>query len=391
MNQHSQKQEQQHSKRGSSDPIAAGDCVPAHTPLLEGGETPAVASNRSGSGVLSSPSPVSAPGEEIPEGRNTVEEMGPSPKMKMPTSRSNTKNVVARNRGGGGGGCAGGGTIASVFNDTNAVGAGTGGVGKDSNNATAAGANMKTTIADGVNNNKRLLAMRRGVVVGEEGGECSSTGLATTKKQRRGLPRLGDIDALRHSLGFLKAGDLARFARASAAACEVVSSHAALEICDRFSDLRLGVRESAFSYPHAPPRRLAFGVPPPPNTDAHLAAGNINNSIITNGSVNNAVHSDGGGHLPAVPYASGSNAPHGDGGGNSPAVPYPNYNNNPQQQHQHHLEQQHQQQQQGGGSGDSGSGGGGGAIQHSALWDREVVVSSSSSSSPYGGGSSSGR
>eukprot|EP00903_Cladosiphon_okamuranus_P016239 g14981.t1 len=71
-----------------------------------------------------------------------------------------------------------------------------------------------------------------------------------------GLPNL-DVDALRHSLGFLLSGDLARFALASTAAREIVSGHAALIIAERYAGrLRLGVREAR---PQSSPRRLAFG------------------------------------------------------------------------------------------------------------------------------------
>lgn len=49
-----------------------------------------------------------------------------------------------------------------------------------------------------------------------------------------GLPRLCDADALRHSLGFLDPKDLAKFARASTGARDVVSAHAAIQICDRW-------------------------------------------------------------------------------------------------------------------------------------------------------------
>lgn len=54
-----------------------------------------------------------------------------------------------------------------------------------------------------------------------------------------GLPRVCDADALRHSLGFLCPKDLARFASASAAARDVVSTHASIEMCERWDCLYL--------------------------------------------------------------------------------------------------------------------------------------------------------
>lgn len=48
-----------------------------------------------------------------------------------------------------------------------------------------------------------------------------------------GLPRLCDGDSLRHTLSFLEAPELARFALASSAAREFALGHASTEICRR--------------------------------------------------------------------------------------------------------------------------------------------------------------
>lgn len=88
-------------------------------------------------------------------------------------------------------------------------------------------------------------------------------GLGSEHAQRLGMgpgmPSL-DADALRHALSFLKSHNLARFARASTAARDLVSGHAALVIAERYAEryagLRVGVRKLRVQ---ASPRRLTFG------------------------------------------------------------------------------------------------------------------------------------
>lgn len=68
-----------------------------------------------------------------------------------------------------------------------------------------------------------------------------------------------DRDGLMHILGFLPTPDLARFRGSFTGARDVVSSHAALEIMERFAMIRVGVREPALS--DMSQRRLTFADP----------------------------------------------------------------------------------------------------------------------------------
>lgn len=68
-----------------------------------------------------------------------------------------------------------------------------------------------------------------------------------------------DRDGLMHILGFLPTPDLARFRASFTGARDVVSSHAALEIMERFPMIRVGVREPALS--DMSQRRLTFADP----------------------------------------------------------------------------------------------------------------------------------
>ncbi|CAB1097742.1 unnamed protein product [Ectocarpus sp. CCAP 1310/34] len=106
----------------------------------------------------------------------------------------------------------------------------------------------------------------------EEGGKPSQQQLQGSSPGRslRRLPDL-DFDTLRHSLGFLRAADLARFALASTAARAIVSSHAAVIIREGYSEIRIGAREPSLSSSSA--RLLPFGGPAAAGTGGGGEAG----------------------------------------------------------------------------------------------------------------------
>lgn len=106
-------------------------------------------------------------------------------------------------------------------------------------------------------------------------GRCSAVsativktdlGSGTRAGPQDGYFNLIDRDGLMHILGFLSTPDLARFRGSFTGARDVVSSHAALEIMERFPMIRVGVREPALS--DMSQRRLTFG-----NCTADPAAG----------------------------------------------------------------------------------------------------------------------
>ena len=126
-----------------------------------------------------------------------------------------------------------------------------------------------------------------------------------------GLLRIADADALRHTLGFLRAMDLARFADTSTGARDVAFTHAALEIADRFPMLRLGVLR--LPIPVAPPLRMAF----------------------RSSSTSFAAAAPGNGNLGAVPPSESTSHPVGRGNPSCPNYPHSPY-------HQQHHQQYHQ-------------------------------------------------
>ncbi|CAM9199592.1 unnamed protein product [Ectocarpus sp. 4 AP-2014] len=117
-----------------------------------------------------------------------------------------------------------------------------------------------------------------GTVLAEEGGgkpPQHRQGSGPGPSLRR-LPDL-DFDTLRHSLGFLRADNLARFALASTAARAIVASHAAVMICEGYSEIRLGAREPSLS--PSSRRLLAFGGPAATGTGGGDEAGYGTSSI----------------------------------------------------------------------------------------------------------------
>lgn len=82
-------------------------------------------------------------------------------------------------------------------------------------------ARVRVSVGLGVGARGGFVREAEGVDEDEDGGSA-------------GLPRLCDGDSLRHSLGFLMATDLARFAMASKAAKDIALAHASTEICRRY-------------------------------------------------------------------------------------------------------------------------------------------------------------
>ncbi|CBJ48912.1 cyclin D2 [Ectocarpus siliculosus] len=163
-------------------------------------------------------------------------------------------------------------TVADEGTAAAAVDAAGPGRGNDNNRArfSSSGIGVSPGTAGGKKDNGGGAA---GAVLTEEGGG------KPPKQQRQGsgpgpslrrLPNL-DFDTLRHSLGFLRAAELARFALASTAARAVVSSHAAVMICEGYSEIRLGAREPSLS--SSSRRLLPFGGPAAAGTGGGDEAG----------------------------------------------------------------------------------------------------------------------